>query len=452
MIIFMECIVCILQMLVFTSYIKELLGLRKSVYWMPLCWLVLEGSGRLLEQCFEMTGANSFIYFVLLSSIAVIMCKGDWKKKIFATIAYVVLSSAIEVVLVGVLMLFKVCDMESLLSDPMLTSQLIVLDTMLLFICFRLFFSLGKRWIKVQEPVHNWLGIFGVSVSCFAAMFIVGLDMYNYQKFTIGKLLVMCILIGLNFLSYYFYSVSAENEKMALETRVYQEQISVYQEWYEDIQQVRREMKAFRHDMKNHFNVLKNMCAKGNNAQEAQYCLQEINKYISEFDVGFQDDFEETDSGNLVIDSIINAKKSLAAIKGIKMTLSLTVPRHMDCNGTDVVILLANLLDNAIEACEAVKNTEKEITFSIDYASCNLIICICNTYSGNLDGQSGSSSGKRLLPTTKSDSEKHGIGMQNVLSVVDKYKGTMEWKAESGWFQVDLLLYKFIKMEEKAEV
>ena len=300
--------------------------------------------------------------------------------------------------------------------------------------------------------MHNWLGIFGVSLSCFVVMLIVSLDMYDRNKFTLSKLLVMCILIGLNFLSYYFYSVSAEKEKMALETRIYQEQISVYQEWYEDIQQVRREMKAFRHDMKNHFNVLKNMCAKGSDAQEAQYCLQEINKYISEFDVSFREDFAETDSGNLVIDSIINAKRSLAAAKGIKMTLSLTVPRHMDCNGTDVVILLANLLDNAIEACEAVKNTEKEITFSIDYVSCNLIICICNTYNGNLDGQSGSSSDRMLLPTTKSDSERHGIGMQNVLSVVDKYRGNMEWKAESGWFQVDLLLYKFIKMEEKAEV
>lgn len=452
MIIFMECIVCILQMLVFTSYIKELLGLRRSVYWMLLCWLVLEGSGRLLQRCFEMTGANAFIYLVLLSAIAVIMCKGNWKKKIFATLVYVVLTSAIEVILLGALMVFKVCDKESLLADPLLTNQLLILNTMLVFVCFRLFFSLDKRWIKVQEPVHNWLGIFGVSLSCFVVMLIVSLDMYDRNKFTLSKLLVMCILIGLNFLSYYFYSVSAEKEKMALETRIYQEQISVYQEWYEDIQQVRREMKAFRHDMKNHFNVLKNMCAKGSDAQEAQYCLQEINKYISEFDVSFREDFAETDSGNLVIDSIINAKRSLAAAKGIKMTLSLTVPRHMDCNGTDVVILLANLLDNAIEACEAVKNTEKEITFSIDYVSCNLIICICNTYNGNLDGQSSSSSDRMLLPTTKSDSERHGIGMQNVLSVVDKYRGNMEWKAESGWFQVDLLLYKFIKMEEKAEV
>ena len=41
MTIVMECVVCIFQMLVFTSYIKELLGLKRSVYWIPLCWLVL---------------------------------------------------------------------------------------------------------------------------------------------------------------------------------------------------------------------------------------------------------------------------------------------------------------------------------------------------------------------------------------------------------------------------
>lgn len=452
MTILIDCMVCTLQMFVFTSYIKELMGLRRPVFWMPFCWLVLEGIGRILEKYFNIMGANALIYFVLLSGIAIIMCKGDWRKKIFATIAYVVVSNAVEVILVGVLLVFKVCDMENLLSDPLLTSQLIMLDTMLVFISFRLLFSLGKRWIKVQEPIHNWLGIFGVSVSCFVAMFIVGLDMYNKQSFTIGKLWVMCILIGLNFLSYYFYSVAAEKAKMALETRIYQEQIDVYQEWYEDIQQVRKEMRAFRHDMRNHFKVLKTLCAKGTNEWEARKCLQEIDKYIGEFEASFRDDIEETDSGNLVIDSILNAKKSVATSKGINITLDLMIPQHMDCNGTDVVILLANLLDNAIEACESVEDTEKKITLSINYASSNLIICVCNTYNGHWDGKSTSSTKSMLLPTTKADSKKHGIGMQNVLEVVEKYKGNMEWKAESGWFQVDLMLYNFVSIRERDKV
>ena len=55
-------------------------------------------------------------------------------------------------------------------------------------------------------------------------------------------------------------------------------------------------------------------------------------------------------TGNLVIDSLINYKFSLAQKEGIDMKCYVFVPDRLPFDGTDLCIILGNLLDNAMEA------------------------------------------------------------------------------------------------------
>lgn len=43
--------------------------------------------------------------------------------------------------------------------------------------------------------------------------------------------------------------------------------------------------------------------------------------------------------------------------------------------------------------------------------------------------------------TTKADKELHGIGLNNVKKIVEKYRGIMEISAEKDTFRVKVLLY-----------
>lgn len=92
---------------------------------------------------------NALSFLLLLCMIAIIMCRGSWKKRIFVTITYVVIVDVIEAILVSALMVLKVRDMDSLLSDPMLSGQILILNQMLVFISYRIFFFVGRRWLNL---------------------------------------------------------------------------------------------------------------------------------------------------------------------------------------------------------------------------------------------------------------------------------------------------------------
>ena len=66
------------------------------------------------------------------------------------------------------------------------------------------------------------------------------------------------------------------------------------------------------------------------------------------------------------------------------------IPEDMKVNDADMIIILGNLLDNAIEACEKIKEeAEKRIVLKIRYSMGNLFIQIKNTYNGHLNGKEG---------------------------------------------------------------
>lgn len=176
--------------------------------------------------------------------------------------------------------------------------------------------------------------------------------------------------------------------------------------------------------------------------------LTEIDKYIDNLGINYNKTGYDTDSGNMMVDFAVDMKKNYALTKGIPMEVELHIPKDMQYSSMDLVIFLSNLLDNAIEACERMEEKEKaKIILKMQYQMSNLVVLIKNTYDGHLDGKTSNEKEYAMLPTSKADKGAHGIGMKNVMDIVEKYNGTIHWKAEQGWFTINALLYK---MDEKA--
>ena len=117
----------------------------------------------------------------------------------------------------------------------------------------------------------------------------------------------------------------------------------------------------------------------------------------------------------------------------------------------DMVIILGNLLDNAIEACEKTEN-KKEIKLEIKYILNNLFITIENTYNGNLNDAERGGEHTELPKTTKGDFINHGVGLRNVNDIVNKYNGEMSWTAKDNVFRVEILMYQIRKNTKKDEL
>lgn len=371
---------------------------------------------------------NNLLYFV----------KSIWQMLIFA-----VIMAGLELLGMGLLILCGICDAELLGSGGQTAYLILLLSQMFAAAVIQIIFYSWKKWENHDVVWKNRVDFFCVCVGCFVGMLIMDVSFLNRKELSVGQIVVLGLLTVLNFLGYIFSFISAEKSRLETESRVYQKQAVLYQEWYEGFQKTRKETLAFRHDMNNHFGVLKHLCRNGED-RESGGVLTEIGKYIDSMGTNYNRTGCDTDSGNLMMDFAVDMKKNYAQSRGIPMEVELNIPKEMNYNSMDLVIFLSNLLDNAIEACERMEQKEKaKIVLKLQYKMSNLVVLIRNTYDGNLDGQSSDLQEYAMLETSKADKAAHGIGMKNVMDIVEKYHGAINWKAEQGWFTVNALLYEF---------
>ena len=97
-----------------------------------------------------------------------------------------------------------------------------------------------------------------------------------------------------------------------------------------------------------------------------------------------------------------------------------------------MTVVLGNLLDNAIRA---VKETDrKKLQITMRYNKGRLILQIENAYKNIIKS-------KGKLQTTKKEKQGHGIGLESVREVVERYDGIIQIDCKDNMFVVTAILY-----------
>lgn len=108
----------------------------------------------------------------------------------------------------------------------------------------------------------------------------------------------------------------------------------------------------------------------------------------------------------------------------------------------DICVLLNNALDNAVEACVRLKDSEaerKKICLR-SYEKRNLFfIEIENGFDGRIFR-----SAEGELQSTKEEPETHGIGIRNMKKCVEKYFGRIEFSIADGYFTTKIMLQQIM--------
>ena len=182
----------------------------------------------------------------------------------------------------------------------------------------------------------------------------------------------------------------------------------------------------FMHDWRNRLQVLREISETEDFSQLKEY-LAEIEKKTEEQTV-----FSNT--GNLIIDSIINSKLNEAVGKDISVSAHVMLPADVKINTDDIVVILGNLLDNAIEACERT-STDKRLEMMLKFEDGCVILSVRNSFDGNMNRKGD------VFVSLKSDKSLHGIGLQSVKHTIEKHNGEMKISTAKTIFSVDTILY-----------
>lgn len=279
--------------------------------------------------------------------------------------------------------------------------------------------------IKLGNPVpnSNWFSIALIPV----ASLYVNLLLFQARGISVIQVMVGVVLILLiNFATFYLYDVITAALSDKMQNMLVLEQNKYYDKQLEMIKTSLQATSAIRHDLKNHMVSIRSLIESGDTKETLDY----ISKITD--DIGTRKDCSAT--GNTVIDSIINFKLQEAEQSRIKTNLDLKIPERMDIPSFDMTVILGNLLDNAIKAVVKVTG-DRFINLKIKYDKGRLMIQADNPYTGEIHEENG-----RIL-TTHGDKKNHGIGLQSVKKVIQKYNGIMNIDYSDNIFSVSLLIY-----------
>ena len=201
------------------------------------------------------------------------------------------------------------------------------------------------------------------------------------------------------------------------DTLLLRQHMEMQQESMRALEQNYRQQRKNTHEFEHHLQVLRDLLDRGETERAREYLHRlKKNRAIHLMSVY---------SHHPVIDVILNQKYQVAQENEIKMQIRVNDLSSVDIPADYLVVVLTNLLDNAIEACRRIDGY-REIRCSVLYDD-GLYISIRNTSElvQVVDGK---------IPTSKQDSLSHGFGLMSVGYVLDKLGAEYTFGYEDGWF------------------
>lgn len=367
----------------------------------------------------------SFVFLNMISSIIVTfivtLCyRSKISKKIIVTLLNYATMNICEGVVAAAIGLGGVDVFEiSHYGDSFCLIAVALLD-------FAVIKIIGKfQNLNSNAPIPHTFSIIAILVPCVSVLFEILLFMQKNVSDLVYALSLICV-VSLNFLLIYLYDSISKLFDKKIETEMAKQETKYYHKQAELIQNNSQEIKQLRHDMKNYTIALSELI-KNNENEKAL-------KYISSVSGILEPAKIYCNTGSLSIDSIVNYKFTRAEEIGISVDSEITIPNNLNLNSNDLVAILGNLLDNAIEATSKL-NDNKYIKLHIKYNKGTVFIAVKNSFDGKLNIVGNE------YKTTKDSDSLHGIGMKSIETTIKQYNGEMKVSHTNNEFLVKIILF-----------
>ena len=295
-----------------------------------------------------------------------------------------------------------------------------------IFLCLMLIFYHRFKNRSRQWPVKSriFAGFFSV-VSLIVILSIIMINESGTAAENHARLAALSGFAVINVCSFYFISKAMDREEEMQRLRLLQEktqnQMLLYQGMQKSYDLQRRQL----HDYKNQLGCIQGMLENGQ--------MQNALSYISRLTGTLSQSSSLINTGHEVVNIILNRKYQEASDKGITMTLAINDLSGLCISEEEIVILLGNLLDNAISACEKL-DSGRIIKFKMTMENGQLILSVRNPVKEPVLIKDN------RVVTGRQRGSRHGMGLLNVDSVIRAHGGTSVLKYDNGWFYFSAII------------
>ena len=233
-------------------------------------------------------------------------------------------------------------------------------------------------------------------------------------------------LVAINFIIIYLLQdILDKGEQLRISTLTNQNaknQIEAYHDMDALYERQRRKM----HDYKNQIVTIQSL-VQGGNTDKAVKLMEQLTESISV-------DLSAINTNHPVVNAVLNHKFQTAKEKQIAMIFQVGDVHEIRLTEEEIVILLGNLLDNAITECERVVKAGRDavIQFKFIYEDGKVILSIKNPVLAKVQIVDN-----KVQVNPKSG---HGIGLKNVEAVAEKYDGSIAFDCDEKEFKAVVIL------------
>lgn len=283
---------------------------------------------------------------------------------------------------------------------------------------------------KSTEVLRNtdWLWfIFFPFFSIFTiiAMIITSGNVENQKQESVFLIIAFC-LAGMNIIVFYLISAILKREIKIRESKILQLKVQNQTNMYRSISENFDKQRKRTHEYKNQIMCMESLVA------AKKY--DELEDYIKKISGNLSTELDYIKTNNIIVDAILNSKYREILDKKIVFIFKINDLSEIKICDEDIVVILSNLLNNAIEACEKCLD-KKVIKMKFIKEKYDIIISVKNTYDGELVVREG-----EIQTSKKHEIDEHGIGVKNIIDVIAKYQGSYVIRNDKNEFCFSIIL------------
>ena len=400
---------------------------KKNVGWLDKCRHIVLYLAVVavvfLGEYFESMGIKVLLVVLTFMVFCMVFYEADWKQCIFfSAVNYSLyfLADLFSVQLANIL----VNSEKAYISKPVF----LAVPTKLAWLC--VVFIVRKIWkdknsyVKLSHKEWRKFGI--VPLFTLASMLLMYFCYSGEKKVQVVYLFLSAGLIMINFLVMVLMRDILMKGELLRESALTDQKKESQIAHYRDMQAVYERQGRKMHDYKNQIRTMQVLLKEGD-TQAAAGLAERLTESISV-------EMSAVNTNHPIVNAVLNQKFHVAREQGVSMIFRVGDMSGIRLDGEETVILLSNLMDNAIHECVKVVKAGRKAVINIKLVQegGKLIFSVKNPVAEKVQIADGI--------VLDSDGGMHGVGLMNVKTVVDKYGGDFAISCDSEKFQAVVML------------
>lgn len=402
---------------------KNMAQTKKIIGTVAFCCLQCFSS-LIIDQFFVFEG----LYVIITISINLLFCwimleKPIWLQTIVILLVFACLFTInIATMLVTSLLIHSTSADVLLLRNPVRILLLFITKSLLVFTLIILTNIFEKK--KVIFHVSQCIVMAIILLTTFFAgvvleEIVIETDVASWEISAI----VICMIV-INILLFLVLYLTSSKNHVESNQALLKLQIANEQQKLQDSIRWNTEVNTLRHDLKNHLLCISEYIRLQQTGAAMEYIEKLTGQVKKELPYHLM-------TNSVAVNAVLDLKRLVCDENqiDIKYFVLEELPK---IDETDLCVILANLLDNAIEA--ASKEEKRQIRLSMEIIGNYFRIVVQNQIAESV------LKNNKKLGTTKKNRKIHGFGLQSVEDAVERNDGMSNFSEENGWFVADVML------------